>query len=489
VTAIPTLVRVVSELLWALRREGFDISVAQAVDVARAIRAVGFADRETVRRATACVIVRRARERRPFDAAFDAFFAAVRAGESASLWEKLAAEGFSDAELDVLRAFLADAGVSPAAPLEAVARERAVPSGRRALATLAEAGADLDRLLAASDLSRSMDAHSRPELGFRAHRLLQSLGAPEAHRTLGLLRAALAGALGERGTALADAIARALARAEGRVHAFVRRTYDARLAEDAERRAGGRPEDLPFSSFAALSDDDVEEVRRAVRRLAARLRAGARIRLRHARRGAVDPRRVLRSAMRTGGAPFSLPRKRRHRRKPKVIVLCDVSDSVRAAASFLLEFTYAAQELFDGARSFVFVSDLGEVTDLFARRSLHAAIGLAWAGAGIVRAAENSNYGRVLRLFEAQVLRDVNRRTTVVILGDGRTNYLDPAAEVLDRVRLRARALLWFCPEPRGLWSQGDSAMLRYAPKCTAVHEVTCAADLERAAMALFVRG
>jgi uncharacterized protein with von Willebrand factor type A (vWA) domain len=484
VTPIPTLVRVVSELLWTLRREGFAVSVAQALDVARAIHAVGFADKKTVRQAVACIVVRRARERRPFDAAFDAFFAPAQAGEGASLWERLAAEGFSDVELDVLRAFLADEEATRASG--ANAGERA---GRGALRALAAAGPDLDRLLAASGLAHSIDAHSRHELGFRAHRLLQRLGSAQAHRTLGRLRVALAGALGDRGTALAEAVARALGRGEDRVHAFVRRAYDARLAEEAERRAGGRPEDVPFSSFGALSDDEVDEVRRAVCRLAERLRAGARIRFRHARRGAIDPRRVLRSAMRTGGAPFSLPRKRRHRRKPKLIVLCDVSDSVRAAASFLLEFTYAAQELFDGARSFVFVSDLGEVTDLFARESVRTAVGLAWAGAGIVRAAENSNYGRVLRLFEAQVLRDVDRRTIVVILGDGRTNYLDPAADVLDRVRLRARALLWFCPEPRGLWSQGDSAMLRYAPKCTAVHEVTCAADLERAAMALFARG
>jgi uncharacterized protein with von Willebrand factor type A (vWA) domain len=486
VTPIPTLVRVVSELLWTLRREGFAVSVAQALDVARAIRAVGFADKETVRQAVACIVVRHARERKPFDAAFDAFFAPAQAREGASLWERLAAEGFSDAELDVLRAFLADEEATRAAPSGANAGERA---SRGALRALADAGADLDRLLAASGLAHSIDAHSRHELGFRAHRLLRRLGSAQAHRTLGLLRAALAGALGDRGTALAEAVARALDRGEDWVHAVVRRAYDARLAEEVERRAGGRPEDVPFSSFGALSDDAVDEVRRAVRRLAERLRAGARIRFRHARRGAIDPRRVLRSAMRTGDAPFSLPRKRRHRRKPKLIVLCDVSDSVRAAASFLLEFTYAAQELFDGARSFVFVSDLGEVTELFARQSARTAVGLAWAGAGIVRAAENSNYGRVLRLFEGQVLRDVDRRTIVVILGDGRTNYLDPAADVLDHVRLRARALLWFCPEPRGLWSQGDSAMLRYAPKCTAVHEVTCAADLERAAMALFARG
>jgi hypothetical protein len=72
-----------------------------------------------------------------------------------------------------------------------------------------------------------------------------------------------------------------------------------------------------------------------------------------------------------------------------------------------------------------------------------------------------------------------------VILGDGRTNYHEPAADVLDRLRERARSVLWLCPEPRGLWGQGDSAMATYASKCSAVYEARCAADLERAARLL----
>jgi uncharacterized protein with von Willebrand factor type A (vWA) domain len=161
---------------------------------------------------------------------------------------------------------------------------------------------------------------------------------------------------------------------------------------------------------------------------------------------------------------------------------------VRAAAAFLLEFTYAAQELFSRTRSFVFVSDLGETTALFAREPVRVAIAHAWGG-GVVRAGDNSNYGRALRAFEARHLRDVDRRTTVVILGDGRTNYHDAAPEVLDRIRARAKSLVWLCPEPRGQWVQGDSAMTSYAARCTSVYEVRNAADLERAARAIVARG
>ena len=68
---------------------------------------------------------------------------------------------------------------------------------------------------------------------------------------------------------------------------------------------------------------------------------------------------------------------------------------------------------------------------------------------GVISTQENSNYGRVLTTFEERSLGAIDRKTTVVILGDGRTNYQDDAATVLDRIRARARALLWLCPESR----------------------------------------
>ena len=188
--------------------------------------------------------------------------------------------------------------------------------------------------------------------------------------------------------------------------------------------------------------------------------------------------------MRTGGVPFMLARRARRRDKPRLVLLCDVSDSVRSVARFLLELTYAAQELFDRTRTFVFVSELGETTRLFAEQPIATALTQAYAG-GVVPVTHNSNYGRMLRAFEERVLGDVDRRTTVVILGDGRTNYQDDAAEVLDAVRARARAVVWLCPEPRAAWATGDSAMPRYAPKCTRVLEVRCARDLETAARLL----
>jgi uncharacterized protein with von Willebrand factor type A (vWA) domain len=454
--------RVTDELLWVLRRAGFAIATSQAIDAVRAVRAVGFESRAVVRDAIASVVVKRARDRARFDDAFDGYFARE---PRRTLWERLAAEGFSDAELDVVRELLdAFAAASPDS----------------ALGPLVHRGAELDRLLQLAGSAQMLDSmQSALQAGFFTHRLLDHVGTWRAQDELTSLRVRLVDALGEaRGDELIAALKREIQRAAEDVRSFVKATIDRR---DADAKQG---DDLLGSPLAALDDAEVEEVRRAVRAFVQRLRGGERVRRRRSRKGRVDAHTTLRRAMRTGGVPFMLARRARRRDKPRLVLLCDVSDSVRSVARFLLELTFASQELFDRTRTFVFVSELGETTQLFAEQPIDLALSRAYSG-GVVPVTHNSNYGRMLHAFEDRVLEDIDRRTTVVILGDGRTNYQDDAAGVLDAIRARARAVVWLCPEPRAAWATGDSAMPRYAPKCTRVLEVRSARDLETAARLL----
>jgi hypothetical protein len=470
------MVRVLDEFLWVLRREGIDVSTAQAIDAVRAVALVGVARSEDVRETLASVVVTRATDRSRFDRAFDAFFssnAALVRGKT--LWERLSAQGFDDGELDALRSLLAS-----------IEGGGDFPGGASTGGLLAR-GADFDRALTLSGLARDFDAASEPRFGFLSHRLLARAGFGAAGKDLAALRRLLVAALGPRGEELADALVRELEGAQAEARSLARRHAEAERDERQRQFAAERsPATAPFVS---LSEGELEEVRRSMRLFAERLRSAARLRVRRrARHGRIDPHKTLGRALRTGGVPFEVVRKQRRRERPKLVLLCDISDSVRAAARFLLELAYVTQELFERTRSFVFVSDLGETTQLFARTSVGAAVARAWSGE-IVSTSDNSNYGRALRAFDVRFARDLDRRTTIVILGDGRTNYHDPAADVLGRLRERCRALVWLCPEARREWGQGDSAMPVYAPRCTAVYEVASAADLERAARALVSRG
>lgn len=455
------ILRVVDELLWVLRREGLTIATSQAIDAVRAVAAIGFDSREDAREALATVLVHDQRDRVRFDRAFDAFF--TRTGHRRTLWERLASLGVSSAEEAVLREIFSDlASASPDTTLGALL-------GR---------GAELDRLLSIAGTTRLLEAMSSPlQVGFFTHRVLERVEVRGAYSTLAALRPRLVDALGEeRAAALLALLERELQTAADEVRGFV--------SAAQARRGDERPEGTMATPFTSLDDAEVEEVRRAIRRFVDRLRGGERLRRRRARHGRIDAHRTLRLAFRTAGVPLVLARRARKRDKPKLVIVCDVSESVRTAARFLLELTYSAQELFSGTRTFVFVSELGETTKLFAEHSIESALHRAYTGA-VVPMTTNSNYGRVLRAFEERVVPELDRRTTVVILGDGRTNYLDPAVSVLDAIRARARALVWLCPEARSGWAMGDSAMPRYAPKCTHVLEVASARDLEIAARLL----
>jgi hypothetical protein len=237
-----------------------------------------------------------------------------------------------------------------------------------------------------------------------------------------------------------------------------------------------------------LSREEVVRTETAVRRLADRLKARLVRRERSRRRGALAARRTLRKNLALGGFPARLVFRQRRPERPDVVVLCDVSESVRHVTRLMLLFLYTLQSLFTRVRTFVFVSELAEVTErLRAERDPSRAADLAVAARAVSLAA-NSNYGRALRTFHRDFLGAVGRRTTVIVVGDGRSNYNPPEAWVLEELRRRARRVLWICPEQRTRWGSGDSEMLLYARRCDRVATLETLEDLEGLADVLVPR-
>ncbi len=168
-------------------------------------------------------------------------------------------------------------------------------------------------------------------------------------------------------------------------------------------------------------------------------------------------------------------------------MLCDVSDSVRNVSRLMLLFTHTLQSLFSRVRSFVFVSDLGEVTDLFRGLEPEKALDVAVTGKA-VSLQSNSNYGRAFVTFVQRELPGITRRTTVLIIGDGRNNQNPAQVWALREIRRKARRVIWICPEDRRGWGFGDSEMDLYAQVCDQVVVVQSLSDLDRLADQLVPR-
>lgn len=315
------------------------------------------------------------------------------------------------------------------------------------------------------------------QVGFFTQQVLEQLRFRQAESELSGLGTKLARSLGtERSEQIMAEVQENLGRLRSAVRGFVRTEFEKRNVNYTEE---SRRDLLINKSFGQLSQQEIVRLRREVERLAEKLRAQASLRPKRERRGRLDMRRTLRRALGTGGVPFQLKLRRRHVDKPRLVVLCDISDSVRQVSRFMLQFAYTLQELFSKVRSYVFVSDLGETTDLFSRHRLSEAIERAYGGA-VINVFSNSNYGRAFRQFVDRHLDAITSRTTVIIIGDGRSNYFPPEAWALGRVRARARHVLWLTPEQPSSWMFGDSAMRDYQPHTSRIEVVNNLASLKR---------
>jgi uncharacterized protein with von Willebrand factor type A (vWA) domain len=240
-----------------------------------------------------------------------------------------------------------------------------------------------------------------------------------------------------------------------------RRMRDALLAR--QRLTAVEPED--FRAMEAL-------VRRMARRLATRY-----ARKRHrAHKGRLDVRKTIGRAMGHGGLPFEVVWKSQTLHKPKIAVMCDVSRSVASAAQFLLLFLYGLNEVVERLDAFAFSDRAVSVNDLLDDETVDDAITLVMARVGF----RPTDYGRALADFVSQQGSKLDRRTTVIVLGDGRSNYVDPRLDLMRSIKDRVRSVIWLNPEPETYWGQGDSKMDAYARFCDVARTCNTLVQLER---------
>lgn len=244
--------------------------------------------------------------------------------------------------------------------------------------------------------------------------------------------------------------------------------------------ASGDAEDMLDEALSNMSLGNVDQHHRArlkrllekmTRKLAAR---HGRIRKR-VKRGQLAVPATLRKAMATDGVPFKPQWRKSVRRKPQILILCDVSGSVAAYAKFLLLFVHSLQDILPRTRSFAFSSNLGEVTETLRTLPVEIAIervNLKYGGA--------TDYARAFEDFANLAMADINRVTTVIVLGDARNNNTDPRLDLLAKIRSKCRQLIWLNPESQRSWSTGDSEMAGVMRNCDVAAECSTLKQLER---------
>ncbi|NNN18873.1 MAG: VWA domain-containing protein [Acidimicrobiaceae bacterium] len=229
------------------------------------------------------------------------------------------------------------------------------------------------------------------------------------------------------------------------------------------------PEDIDFMHANA---DELREISRALAALARKLAARLGQRRRRGHRGSLDFRRTIRRSIANGGVPVDLFFHKPVPTKPELVIVADISGSVASFARFTLSMVYALSEQFSKVRSFVFIDEIDEVTEIFeSSDDIEQAIKLVSTKARVVWLDGHSDYGRVMESFVERWGEEITHRSTVIFLGDARNNYHPSRSQVLASVRMKARAVYWLNPEPSAYWDSGDSIMSQYSVYCDSVDE------------------
>ncbi|MFP4323814.1 MAG: VWA domain-containing protein [Anaerolineales bacterium] len=250
------------------------------------------------------------------------------------------------------------------------------------------------------------------------------------------------------------------------------------IAENMADQEPQPPQDVDDLDFQHLTRDEADAVRDEIRRLAARLRSRASLRQKRAKEGTLDPKRIIRHNLRYGGTPIELKHRKRHK-KPKLVVICDLSGSMRYMSEFALTLTYMLHDVIAKTRSFIFIDNMVEVTHHFQAQRPEIAVETVLRENP--RGYYSTDLGHSLRTFDEKFLDAVDSRTNILVVGDGRNNYNDPRVDLAEHLQRRARRLLWFCPEPEFQWGTGDSDLHLYAPKSDGVYLVRNLRELGQA--------
>jgi uncharacterized protein with von Willebrand factor type A (vWA) domain len=431
----------------AVREAGIPVGISQAVDAAEILTVVDLLDREQLRHGLAAVLLQRAAQRPAYDVLFDLWWP-LRDRPASS------AEGADD-----------DGDGTPGSTLD-------LPGDPGELTELMRAQL-LQLLLDGDDEALRRFARQAVELlgqgqpspsgqSFFSYRVMRALS-PDT-----LISQLLAGLLGggERG-GLAEQVARQtvrerLAAFRAAVEAEVRRRSAEQRGRDRVAKSAVRPL-ADQVDFLRAQATDLAELRRTVAPLARRLAVRLSARRRHGREGRLDFRKTVRASLATGGVPVITHHRPRKVHKPELVVLCDVSGSVAGFSHFTLMLTQALREHFTGVRAFAFVDSTDEVTRFF-RPGADVADAVTRIGreADVVSFDGHSDYGNAFEVFADRWPSALGPKTSLLILGDGRTNYRRPGLPVLGDMVKRCRSAHWLNPEPRRLWGSGDSAADAY---------------------------
>lgn len=424
----------------ALRAGGVRVSLAESADAFAAVENLGIAEREHFRLSLRSTLVKEASGLPTFDELFPLFFDSADAPPMFDLTEDMSPE-----EAQMLAQMLRQYGEQLRQMMEQLLRgEQLTPEQLQHLGQL-------------TGLNRMDDMRYRE---WMARRMMRALRFDEVRDALNDLMKLMEqmGMTRERLEQIRELIKSNQQAMEDQINQYA----GERIAQNMSlEHPDERMDNLLDKPFAALTDKDMMTLRREMQRLANQLRSRVSLRQKRAKTGQLDAKATIRANLKYGSVPMEL--KQRHKKlKPKLVVICDISGSMRHCSELMLSLVYALQDLVNKTHAFAFIDHLEYISPDFVGRAADEAIQHVLIR--MPRGYYSTDLGYSLVNFAQDYMDTVDHRTTLIMVGDGRNNYNDPQLDIFKTMARRSRRTIWINPEPPMQWGSGDSDMHLYAP-------------------------
>ena len=437
------------QLIAALRSSGVRVSHAESAEAFSAEDLMGIQDREEFRLSLRATLIKDLKDMPTFDKLFPLFF--------------------GSGQPPMMGGNPTDDMTPEEAQMWAEAMKEFAEKLRQRMQRLMN-GEQLSRseLEALGQMVGLNQADSLNQQNWMTQRMLRALAFPEVQKAMKELMEQLAqmGMSRDRVEQIREMIQQNMQGLREQVEQFA----GERIAENlSEKPRSNNIDNLMNRPFEALSDSDKQLLQREVKRLAAALRTRIALRQKRAKNGQMDPKATIRANLKYHGVPMEIKHKDRVR-KPKIVVICDISTSMRFCSELMLSFLFALQGQVRKTHAFAFIDHLESISEDFSGSNADEAIqSVLWR---MPSGSYNTDLGWSLNDFQNEYMDTLNSGTTLIIVGDGRNNYYDPRLDIFSTMSRRASRTIWLNPEPPTLW-HGDSDMPKYAPLCNNVLKVS----------------
>lgn len=374
-----------------LRLEGLTVGPQETADAAQVLVSLGVEDRETVRTALRTVFAKSREEQSAFDRVFDGFFVSE----------------------DVMRQ----------QAMEQMQKEAELEAGRQAAERdLQFRGEPLDIREDLRDAYATMPEEERQKL-----RNLMKKYEGNIERSPELY-----------GNFIHSVFTRAILEHQMRME-------DAGVGvEETDPELG-----LLFRDIGDFKDTEIPRAISIIQSIARQINGELSAkRQKHGHSGKLDFRRTIRKGLETGGSFYRLKYKRKHHRRKKLVLLCDVSGSMMQFSEFALRFIQSLNQVSENSQVFLFSEELFEADafslqnmDLF--RNYVRESGLYGKG---------TDLGAALKKLCAMKPSVPGPSTTLIILSDTKTVDINGATLALLEAKRQSGKVLWLNPIPESKW-------------------------------------